>query len=148
MSGYTSSFTHLSYIIGIPVIDSASGRPVGRVVDMAAGLREMFPRISGVMIARGGWDGQKAYLPWKNVKSLQLRKALVAEGAAEVFSQEHKLGDNEILIKETFWDKQIVDIHGSKVVRVNDLHLLREDQNLWVVHMDVGIPGLLRRACS
>ncbi|MCX5796241.1 MAG: CBS domain-containing protein [Elusimicrobia bacterium] len=145
MSGYPSNFTYLSYIIGIPVIDAASGRQVGRVVDMAAGLREMFPRISGAMISRGGWNGARAYLPWKNVKSLELRKALVAEGAAEAFAQEPKLGENEILIKETFWDKQIVDIHGCKVVRVNDLHLLREDQNLWVVHMDVGIPGLLRR---
>ncbi len=145
MPGYTSNFTYLSYIIGIPVIDSVSGRVVGRVVDMAAGLREMYPRISGAMIARGGWNGPRAYLPWKSVKSLELRKALVVEGAAEAFAQEPKLGDNEILIKETFWDKQIVDIHGSKVVRVNDLHLLREDPNLWVVHMDVGIPGLLRR---
>jgi len=145
MSAYTDNFTHLSYIIGIPLIDSATGRRAGRVTDMVAGLREMYPRISGAMIARSGQGRRRFYLPWKNVKSLELRRALVAEGLDEAFHQEPRLGENEILLKETFWDKQIVDIQGSKVVRVNDLHLLREDQNLWVVHMDVGIPGLLRR---
>ena len=55
------------------------------------------------------------------------------------------MSENEILLKEIFWDKQIVDIQGSKVVRVNDLHLLKEDLNLWVVHMDIGITGLIRR---
>ena len=35
-----------------------------------------------------------------------------------------------------------MDISGSKVVRVNDLHLLREEPNLWVVHVDVGFKGL------
>ena len=57
----------------------------------------------------------------------------------------HELHKNETLLKKTFFDKQIVNMLGSKVVRVNDLHLLREDTNLWLVHIDVGIKGLLRR---
>ncbi|MFA6004775.1 MAG: CBS domain-containing protein [Elusimicrobiota bacterium] len=145
MGEYTSNFIFLSAIIGLPVMDAATGRRVGFVADMAAGLREMYPRISGVMIARRRWGRDAVYLSWKNVRSLEIGRRLVAEGVDAAFAQPAALGDNEILIRDTFWDKQIVDIHGSKVVRVNDLHLLREDPNLWVVHMDVGIPGLLRR---
>jgi magnesium transporter len=38
-----------------------------------------------------------------------------------------------------------VDTHGAMVVRVNDLHLLREKMSLWVIHVDIGVKGLLRR---
>ncbi len=42
-------------------------------------------------------------------------------------------------------DKQIVDTFGAKVVRVNDLHFLRMDSHLRLVHVDVGFRGLMRR---
>ncbi len=49
------------------------------------------------------------------------------------------------MLKEIFFDKQIIDISGSKVVRVNDIHLINEDNTMWVVHMDIGFKGFLRR---
>ena len=42
-------------------------------------------------------------------------------------------------------DKQIVDTFGAKVVRVNDLHFLRMNSHLRLVHVDVGFRGLMRR---
>src|SRR5205807_1749644 len=42
-------------------------------------------------------------------------------------------------------DKQIVDTHGAKVVRVNDLQLSEVDGQLRLVGADVGLRGLLRR---
>jgi Mg/Co/Ni transporter MgtE len=47
-------------------------------------------------------------------------------------------------------DKQIISTEGYKIVRVNDLQLLIEDKakestNLWVVHIDIGFKGILRR---
>jgi Mg2+ transporter MgtE len=42
-------------------------------------------------------------------------------------------------------DKQIVDTHGAKVVRVNDLQLSDVDGQLRLVGADVGLRGLLRR---
>jgi Mg/Co/Ni transporter MgtE len=38
-----------------------------------------------------------------------------------------------------------VDTFGAKVVRVNDLHFLRVDSRLRLVHVDVGFRGLMRR---
>jgi Mg/Co/Ni transporter MgtE len=42
-------------------------------------------------------------------------------------------------------DKQIVDTFGAKVVRVNDLHFLKVESRLRLVHVDVGFRGLMRR---
>jgi len=64
--------------------------------------------------------------------------------------QQAKAAENEILICKTFLDKQIISTEGYKIVRVNDLQLLIEDKakestNLWVVHIDIGFKGILRR---
>jgi CBS domain-containing protein len=42
-------------------------------------------------------------------------------------------------------DKQIVDVDGRKVVRINDLEIARAGDTLRVVAADVGVAGLLRR---
>lgn len=142
------NFIFLSQLVGVPVIDAATGRKIGKTLDIAAGLREMFPRVTALILREAG-GRRKGYLPWKDVRRIEDDRAVYAETSEYLFGRELHPADNEILLKETFWDKQIVDISGSKVVRVNDLHLLREDLNLWLVHMDVGITGLVRRlGCS
>lgn len=42
-------------------------------------------------------------------------------------------------------DKQIVDIDGRKVVRVNDIRLASLSTGLYIIAVDVGVEGLLRR---
>ena len=42
-------------------------------------------------------------------------------------------------------DRQIVDIEGAKLVRVNDLHFLETKGQLRIAHVDVGLRGLVRR---
>jgi Mg/Co/Ni transporter MgtE len=51
----------------------------------------------------------------------------------------------ELLLKDSLLDKQIVDTHGAKILRVNDLHLLKVNSDLRLVHVDVGLRGLMRR---
>ncbi|MCX5706171.1 MAG: CBS domain-containing protein [Candidatus Omnitrophica bacterium] len=143
MNNLPKKFIFLSEIINLPVIDANSGRKIGRVGDLAVSLKEMYPKVN-TLIMRSKIK-RILYLPWKNVKMITEGKGIFLENTPDLLIENGKLPENEILLKESFWDKQIVDIHGSKVVRVNDLHLLREGQNLWVVHMDIGITGLLRR---
>jgi len=42
-------------------------------------------------------------------------------------------------------DKQIIDTDGARVVRVNDVELVRVNEKLYVSNVDVGISGILRR---
>jgi len=143
MNNIPKTFIFLYSIIKLPVIDSTTGKKIGRLLDLSVTLKEMYPKVTGLTMRNKG--GRKVYVPWKNVKMLVEEKGVFIDYTPEAFVEDFKLAENEILLKETFWDKQIVDIHGSKVVRVNDLHLLKEGLNLWVVHMDVGFTGLIRR---
>ena len=48
-------------------------------------------------------------------------------------------------LKKTVLDRQIVDINGRKVVRVNDLRLAVLEDGTYLIAVDVGMEGLLRR---
>ncbi|MEI8046466.1 MAG: CBS domain-containing protein [Bacteroidota bacterium] len=48
-------------------------------------------------------------------------------------------------LKERILDQQIVDLNGRKMVRVNDVRLASIASGTYVVAVDVGVEGLLRR---
>jgi CBS domain-containing protein len=53
--------------------------------------------------------------------------------------------ENGLLLKENILDKQIVDLNGRKLVRVNDVRLATLPGGTFAVAVDIGIEGLLRR---
>ncbi|MCU0474272.1 MAG: CBS domain-containing protein [Bacteroidales bacterium] len=52
---------------------------------------------------------------------------------------------NGLLLKENILDKQIVDLNGRKLVRVNDVRLATLPAGTFAIAVDIGIEGLLRR---
>lgn len=50
-----------------------------------------------------------------------------------------------LLLGKQLLDRQIIDINGRKVVRVNDIRLVILSTGLYVVAVDIGTEGLLRR---
>lgn len=53
--------------------------------------------------------------------------------------------NNGLLLVENILDKQIVDMNGRKLVRVNDVRLATLPTGTFAVAVDIGIEGLLRR---
>lgn len=117
-----------------------SSQRVGRISDLVAERAEPYPMIIGMMIrVRRG----NRYLPWEKIIQIEPRLTLSEE---ELKDLKATLPEKElILLREEVMDKQIVDTFGAKVVRVNDLHFLRVDSRLRLVHVDVGFRGLMRR---
>jgi len=144
MNTQQTTFIFLSQLIHIPVVDILLDKKVGHTVDIVASLGEMYPRVNAFTLRRK-FREKPIYIPWTHVRRIEGGRALYIENLSEILKQGLQKSDSDILLKETFWDKQIVDIAGSKVVRVNDLHLLKDNLKLWLVHMDIGFTGLLRR---
>jgi magnesium transporter len=53
--------------------------------------------------------------------------------------------ENLIFLKQNVLDRQIVDMNGKKIVRVNDVRLAVLSAGTFAVAVDVGLEGLLRR---
>lgn len=58
------------------------------------------------------------------------------------------LKENTLFLKKHILDRQIVDINGRKLVRVNDMRIAIMSAGTFVVAVDVGLEGLLRRICG
>ena len=114
----------------------------GRISDLVAERAEPYPMIIG-MIIRTRRREKRFYLPWE--KMIQIEPQITFS-ENELHPLKALLPEKDIvLLREEVMDKQIVDTHGAKVVRVNDLHFLRIDSRLRLVHVDVGFRGLMRR---
>jgi len=57
---------------------------------------------------------------------------------------EHHINNN-IYLADSILDKQVVDLNGRKLVRVNDVRLVSIANGTFAVAVDIGVEGLLRR---
>ncbi len=60
-------------------------------------------------------------------------------------SAPYEFEDADIRLAEDVLDQQILDTDGARVVRVNDIELLRVNSHIVVTNVDVGLLGILRR---
>jgi magnesium transporter len=130
---------YLSQAIGRPVRDG-QGDVIGKVADLIVALGDRYPPVTGLVVQTGR---RRIFLPWSSVASLDATGARLATRTIDIgrFTQR----PNEILLRSDLLDKQIVDLDGRKVVRVNDLRLDEIGGALHLVAVDVGPAGLLRR---
>jgi len=130
---------HLSHAIGRPVRDQ-DGEPIGKVADLIVAVGERYPPVTGLVIAT---NRRQIFVPWSSVESLDITGARLRTSRLDItkFAQR----PDEILLRADLMDKQIVDVDGRRVVRVNDLSLDVVDGSLRLVAVDVGAAGLLRR---
>ncbi len=129
----------LSSVLGKPVIDEL-GRDVGKLWDMVLVPGEVFPEVSQLLVK--GKEGILA-VPWKDIYLFNPFVISIARTRKTVGKYTSKEG--EILVSRDILDKQIVDINGAKVVRVNDLKLGSYKEHLCIFFADIGFRGLLRR---
>jgi CBS domain-containing protein len=130
---------YLSQAIGRPVLD-ANGEPLGKVDDLIVAVGDRYPPVTGLVVAT---DRRRIFLPWSQVAAFDADGARLSGATIDItrFAQR----PDEIGLRADLLDKQIVDIDGRKVVRVNDLRLDDVDGKLHLVAVDVGASGLLRR---
>jgi magnesium transporter len=130
----------LSQLIGRPVRDR-DGQTFGKVHDLIVALGDAYPPVTGLVVRVPG--GRDIFLPWSNVEEADAGGARLRTTQITItaFSQR----SNEIRLWRDLQDKQIVDVEGRKIVRVNDIQLAPVQGRLRLVAVDVGLAGILRR---
>ena len=133
-------FLFFSELLG-RAVTTADGRRLGRLADLVVATGEPYPPVESLVVKAGK---QRLQLPWTVVEGLAGREIVVRSGAGAVPPPEVPPPDR-IPLAEEILDRQIVDVEGAKLVRVNDLHFLEVKGQLRVAHVDVGFRGLVRR---
>jgi magnesium transporter len=130
---------YLSQCIGRPVLDRGD-EPIGKVADLIVAIGDRYPPVTGLVLAT---DRRQVFLPWGSVERFDRDGARLRTLKIDI--SRFRRRPNEILLRGDLLDRQIVDIEGRKVIRVNDVRLDEVEGSLRVVAVDVGASGLLRR---
>jgi len=135
-------FVFLTEILNRRVINS-EGKIIGKVVDLRAKLGELFPPVVSVRVIQKRRKKLISF-PWHAVESIN-GNVIRLKKDSESQTVDLQIEEGEILLKDEILDNQVLDTHGARVERVNDLHLLLAEGQLRVVHVDFGIRGIFRR---
>ena len=116
------------------------GRTFGKIKDLIAMNGER-PQVIAAVVTTG--RNQIQIVDWQQlvVDKEKHRYQILCREIVTIVPQQKNL----IYLRKHILDKQIVDIDGKKVVRVNDLRLAAISSGLFVIAVDVGLEGLLRR---
>jgi magnesium transporter len=141
-----ASFTtfYLSRILDKRVYDTGK-KYVGTIKDLLIdshiveeGQR---PLVRGIVLKN---DTGLAYYKFEHFVVLKKNNRIKVKCHAKVPLSKEEI-DKLTLLKEIFLDKQIVDLNGRKLVRVNDIRLITLKEISFVIAVDIGTEGLLRR---
>jgi magnesium transporter len=132
----------LTELLGASVFDTA-GTECGRVREVALAPQEDRSRVAIFIVRTKAGD---RFLISSSVGSFQ--GGIYATSASTDWAPV-KGAEGLFLLERDLLDQQIIDVHGRKVVRVNDVELHEEISNgrpvLRVGAVDVGVRGAIRR---
>ena len=68
MNSLYKNFIYMSQIIGAATVDTSTGKKFGRVFDLSANMKDMYPKISALVIKKSG--GGLITVPLKSIKKV------------------------------------------------------------------------------
>ena len=133
-----SKAVYFSQLAGKAVSDS-KGRAVGTLKDLVMVDGELTAPIVALVVKS---NGSRKKIPWKFVESVERQVFLEAEKGGVEFED---VADTDLLVNEVVMDRQIIDVNGVKILKVNDVLLSKSGDRLEITSVDVGAAGFLRR---
>ena len=137
------SLVALSELLGATVRD-ATGSVRGRVREVAVAPQDHPTRVAFLVVRTA--DGERVLAP--GAVKAAARASVRSADEASAWGR-YAPSDGVLLLRRDLLDQQIIDVHGRKVVRVNDVEIECTPVNghllLDVVAVDVGARGAIRR---
>lgn len=130
-----------SELLNIPVTD-VDGVRVGVLDDLIARQQSdiKHPVITAIVVRT---PKDKLLIPYSEVAVLIASAVPLRIHIEELAPFQPQEGD--IFLSRDVLDKQIIDTNGARVVRVNDIELVRVNGSVYISNVDIGGLGLMRR---
>lgn len=129
----------LSEFIGKPVVD-LEGKKIGKFKDFIISVNMSYPIIKAISVYTT--EKRDINIPWKQIESIN-REIKLKVNSDDI--EEYQIGKLDIKLAEGVLDKQVVDVEGKKIRRINDLQLSSSNGYYHLIGVDISILGVLRR---
>lgn len=140
--------TSLSSLLGQPV-RAHGGLPLGRIAELVVATEDGGTHISSLLLTASGRlrGGQVHSVPLHALHLSSTGELHLKQEAEQ--PQPIDIPHASVLLERDLLDQQIIDVHGHKVVRVNDVDLVWETHDelhrLRIAEVEVGMRGAVRR---
>jgi magnesium transporter len=134
------SYCFLSDLLEKKIYDK-EGNLIGRFYDIVASFDDRYPSIEGVLVSKAGLKICLAIRAIDIVRLVHSNKATITEDPPPLFQPKER----HFFVRDILYDRQIVDVNGAKVERVNDIRISICGDKFRLVNVDVGFTGLARR---
>ena len=148
--------TSVSALMGVAIAD-AGGRTVGHVREFAVSPTVDTHHVAGLVVRLAG-ASRSSRPSLIAIADLELGSTGALAMRGETAASAMATGDDYLMLERDLLDQQIIDVHGHKVVRVNDVDLVWEycDSassdpvaaaviSLRIAEVEVGLRGAVRR---
>src|ERR687890_498868 len=130
---------YLSQVLGRP-ISEVEGERVATLKDVIVRLGEDHPPVTGI-VAR--YRRRDFFVPRARVARIDVNGVRLNSDILDL--RRFARRDGEVLLARDVLDKQLIDVDGKRVVRVNDVQLIGSGGEWLVTGADVTFAGLWRR---
>lgn len=131
---------YVSQIIKRPIFDGANEK-IATISDVMVRYgNEDYPPVIG-LVAR--YRRRNFFVPRRNIAELGEHGARMSSSVLDLTPFERREG--EVLLGKDVLDNQLIDVDGKRVVRVNDVQLIKVGNAWRVSGADVSFQGFLRR---
>ncbi len=131
----------LAHYLNSEVIDSTE-KTIGRLRDIIAKTDGDYPFIEALVVEDYVKKGD-LFIPISHVENFGYPEITLSARYEKI--EPYESSDKDFWIYKNVVDKQIVDIVGTRVVRVNDVQLGKAEDRLRVLGVDISTKGILRR---
>ncbi|MDD5495876.1 MAG: CBS domain-containing protein [Candidatus Omnitrophica bacterium] len=135
-------FIHFSTVLGKGVLD-ADGKFVGNIWDISVKQDSIYPKTEELIIKKGLFKKSYASVPWSSISEIE--DDIILKTALKDIKFESAPKNYEFLLRRDILDQQVVDTYNRNLKRVNDIHLLKVENDYIVAHVDIGLRSLIRR---
>src|SRR5438128_438610 len=129
---------YITQLLGKPVAEP-NGTRIARVIDAIAEQGGRLPTLSALFIKARAREG------WIRVTDADIRDDAVYLKDQWDALPSYTPRDSDLRLQRDILDKQIVDVHDYRVVRVNDVRLAPSGDRFCVVGADASFRALARR---
>ena len=145
----TSQITfYLSQVIGSKIYD-VNGALLGKVMEIYVNAHQEKPEAEEVFRPafvglKTKMNGTVRYLNYEHIK-ISANKQKFRFTCSQIEDLAPSIVESSLPLAKNIQDRQIVDINGRKLVRVNDIRLVSIDSGTFAIAVDVSTKGLFRR---
>lgn len=130
---------YLTELLSKKVFDK-NNENFGKIKDIIISSNQKYPKIEAIKIKA---NGESYFIPSSYIDQITTNEVILNKALEDI--RQYPKQDSSIKLSRDILDRQVVDMEGSKIRRVNDVEISYKKGNYYIIGVDIGVNGLFRR---